>query len=191
MLMSEVGLHQGTVLLRTHPQVYDPLVEPGGFEGPRSHFRDRAHGVHRAEYAAKGAEAVFRPGDAIGVAVRVARVHRCANPGEDEDGDKVRLMERIHVGVSGHVATHTQEAVYRVKSQAKVRHPAVLDMLVLGGIGQKVGPTLAYGTKPLQLLGEGLRTEKRRLDQELREVGSVNGAVARDNLSTEQVLRRD
>src|SRR5208337_3116727 len=117
--------------------------------------------------------------------------HRRANPGEDEHGDKVRLMERIHVGVSGHVATHTQEPEFRAISQAKVRHAAVLDMLVLGGIGQKVGPTLAYGKKPLQLLGEGLRTEKRRLEKELREVGSLNGAIARDNLSTEQVLRRD
>ena len=43
-----------------------------------------------------------------------------------------------------------------------------------------VGPALGDGAEPLILLGDGLHAEKRRLDQELRDVRSLNVAVARE-----------
>src|SRR5271157_3801714 len=183
MSVSKVRLHQGPVLLRPHPQVYDPLVAPGGFERSRSHFRDRPRSV----WPSKGAEAVFRQRADIGV----TRVQRCANPREHEEGDKVSLMEHIHMGIRGEVSTLPDEPVRWVILQLLTRREAVLDALVVADRGQVVGPAFAYGEKPLQLLAEGLRTEKRRLEHELRDVRPLDVTVARVELPAEQILRCD
>src|ERR1035437_7775481 len=181
MSVGEVRLHQGPIFLRPHPQVYDPLVEPGGFERPRGHFRDRRQSV----WPSKGAEAVFRPRAVIGV----TRVERRVDPQEDKGGDKVRLMERIHMGIRGEVSTHSDEPVPWVKVQYASRREAVLDVLELADRGQVVGPAFANGKEPLQLLGKGLRTEKRRLEQELRDIRPLKITVARIELPAEQILR--
>src|SRR5271157_1029373 len=144
MSVSKVRLHQGPVLLRPHPQVYDPLVAPGGFERSRSHFRDRPRSV----WPSKGAEAVFRQRADI----RVTRIQRCANPREHEEGDKVCLMEHVHVGICGEVSTLPDEPKGWVKVQCASRREAVLDVLVLTDRRQVIGPAFANREEPLQLL---------------------------------------
>src|SRR6185369_11234719 len=94
-------LHQGSVFLRPHPQVLDPLVKPGGLERSRGHFSDRACSV----WPAKGGESFFRPRADI----RVARVRRCAYPRQDEKGSKVSLIEHIRAGIRGEVPTVPDE----------------------------------------------------------------------------------
>src|SRR5271157_1996930 len=95
MSVSKVRLHQGPIFLRPHSQVYDPLVEPGRFERPRGHFRDRPRSV----WPAKSTEAMFR----LRADIRVTRVEGRAQARKDEQGDKVCLMEHIDAGIRGEV----------------------------------------------------------------------------------------
>ena len=104
-------LHQGAYLLRALPQVHDPLMEPGGFQRSRCHLGDCPHSVHRATLGApQGAEAVLGWRADIGI----TRVDRRTDARQHEDGDKVRLMECVHMGERGHVASHPEVAMDRI-----------------------------------------------------------------------------
>src|SRR6266849_4014287 len=79
----------------------------------------------------------------------------------------------------------------RVAISASV--PAVLDQLVLAGRGHEVAPATARGRgkERVVLLADGLGAEKRRLEQELRDVRPLDVAVAHEDLPAEQILRCD
>ncbi len=175
-------MHQGADSSGRMPQVDDPLVEPGGLQRPRSHFGKRTSGVR----AAKRTEPVFGPRAVIGV----SRIQGSAYPRKHHKGDIIRLIEDVNVGVCREVPAHPDETVGRVKDQLPSWHEAVLDALVLADRSHVIGPALANRHETLILLAHGLCAEKRRLHHELRNVRPLNGTVARNNLSAEQVLRR-
>jgi hypothetical protein len=64
-----------------------------------------------------------------------------------------------------------------------------LDLLVVADGGHELAP--AATKERLILLVEGLRAEGRRLNHELRDVRSLDIAVARDELPAEQIPRSD
>ena len=164
MLIRQPRLQQGANLFRALTQVDNPLVEPGGFQCPRCHLRERPHSVYRASLrAAKGAEAMLGSRVDIGV----AGVDRRADARKHQDGGKVRLMECVHVRVSSQVAAHAHVAVYRIELQAGRRRESALNILVLDRIGEVVRAALGDGQEAHHLLAHRLRTQGTGLHQQL------------------------
>ena len=119
--------------------------------------------------------------------VGVARIGRCAQARQDEEGGEVALIEHVHVCIGGEVAPATEIAIGVVIYQLPARVPAVLHQLILGGRGH----VCAAGLERLVSLVEGLRAEECRLEHELRDVRPLHVTVARHELPAKQILPCD
>ena len=110
------------------------------------------------------------------------------DPNQDEDGNKVRLMERVHMGIGGEVRPLRMIAECGSKANETTRDDAVL-------YSRWYSPTSVMKLPPrkkrLELLAEGLGAKECRLNHELRDVWSLNVTVARDDLAAEQIPRSD
>src|SRR5262249_15443162 len=142
----QVRLYQGSILLRPHAHVDDPLVEPRGLERSCGHFGEGPRDVRPA----KSSEGFFRPRTDVGV----ARVRRRAYPRQDEEGHKVCLIEHVYVGVGGEIPTIPNVPERWVKGDLATRVPTVLNCLVLADRGHEGTPAAAHGKERLVLLAE-------------------------------------
>src|SRR5271166_249043 len=131
MMVGEVGMHQGAILLRPHPHVDNPLLEPGSLQRTRGHFGKRTGGVG----AAKRAEAMFRSRADVGI----TGVERSAYSGEHEKRNVVRLIKNVNVGVCRKVSAHPGKTVGRVESRISARHGPVLYRQILAWRRHEIG----------------------------------------------------
>src|SRR5947209_2389770 len=177
--VSKPGLHDHGIFFLPHAQVFDPFVEPGGFERPGGHFSN-GPGCIRPTQSRKG---FF----CLRADVGTTRVRRYTDPSHDQEGSEVCLIEHVHAGVRGEVPSIAEKSVSWVEVYCARWLPAILDVLELGRRGHEVLPR----KEGLVLLVEGLRAEESGLEHELRDKWPVDVAVARSDLPAEQVLGRD
>ena len=151
MLVGEIGLHQSAVLLRPHPQINNPLVEPGGFEGACRHLRQRRASIQIAEFAAEGHEPVRCPPTPMGIAIRITWVYWCLHLRNQKQSDEVLLMREIDMRVCRPIPAHAEVTGRVVKDQMATGQKPVLHVQVLDRIGHEVRAALTNRGKPLVL----------------------------------------
>src|SRR6266536_1053390 len=180
-LMREISMHQRPIFLGTHSQIDDPFVEPGCLQRSRRHFGDGSGGIWVGIWAAKRSEPLLR----TRADVRIARIERTSDSGQDHERRKKFLKQHVHVHVGSQVTPHTEVPVGRVKNKLIAWHPAACYVPVFRDRGHVIGTTLVYREEALEQLRDRLRTHECGLKKELREIGSLHIAVTRKDLPAE------
>src|SRR5947209_1122770 len=122
--VSKPGLHDHGIFFLPHAQVFDPFVEPGGFERPGGHFSN-GPGCIRPTQSSEG---FF----CLRADVGTTRVRRYSDPSHDQEGSEVCLIEHVHAGVRGEVPSIAEKSVGWVEVYCARWLPAILDVLELG-----------------------------------------------------------